>query len=172
MVCHPLLVYPSRLQQHLCLHTDYLSIIWKIKTFWFYHFVGKTNWCDCVYRKTSNVNRECVPEFSGKQIGRIKSVMGTLSFNRNIAMSLSKLVKLNCWAIARRTNLVSGRDESLHLSCSPNVTFIMNHMKLQNMDIIYQAILDRRSGSIWLTNPLTQWAAVTTYLSLMSIPPQ
>lgn len=71
-----------------------------------------------------------LPSFVGKQIGRIKSVIGTRSFNLSSAMSLSKLRKLNFCVIARSTNRVSGRIESLQRSCSPNVTLIMNHMKL------------------------------------------
>ena len=67
----------------------------------------------------------------GKQIGRIKSVIGTRSFKRSKAISLSKFVKLNCCAIARSTKRVSGRTESLHRSCSPKVTLIMNHIKLK-----------------------------------------
>lgn len=71
-----------------------------------------------------------LPWLVGKQIGRIVSVIGTRSFNRNSAMSLSKLRKLNCWAIALSTNRDSGLTLSLHRSCSPNDTFIMNHIKL------------------------------------------
>lgn len=74
-----------------------------------------------------------VPGLVGKQIGRIKSVIGTRSFKRNNAISLSKLVKLNSCAMARNTNLVSGRCASLQRSCSPNVTLIMNHMNLYAM---------------------------------------
>lgn len=66
----------------------------------------------------------------GKQIGRMKSVMGTRSLRRNSAMSLSKLEKLNGCEMARSTKRVSGRVLSSHRSCSPNVTLIMNHIKL------------------------------------------
>lgn len=76
------------------------------------------------------LDRRHAPALVGIQIGRMKSVIGTRSFKRNSAMSLSKLVKLNSWAMARNTNRVSGRSESLQRSCSPNVTLIMNHMNL------------------------------------------
>uniref|UniRef100_A0A182QG48 Uncharacterized protein n=1 Tax=Anopheles farauti TaxID=69004 RepID=A0A182QG48_9DIPT len=68
----------------------------------------------------------------GRQIGRMKSVMGTRSFSRSSAISLSKFRKLNFCAMARNTNRDSGRTESSHRLCSPNVTLIMNHMKLEN----------------------------------------
>lgn len=71
------------------------------------------------------------PVLVGKQIGLIKSVIGILSFNRNRAISLSKFVKLNFCAVTLSTNRVSGRIISLHRSCSPKVTLIMNHMNLQ-----------------------------------------
>ncbi|CAH0673911.1 unnamed protein product [Spodoptera exigua] len=64
----------------------------------------------------------------GKQIGLIVSEIGTLSFNRSKAMSLSKLVRVNLLAMARSTNRVSGRLVALQRLCSPNVTLIMNHM--------------------------------------------
>lgn len=64
-------------------------------------------------------------------MGRMKSVIGTRSFSRNKAMSLSKLEKLNGCEIALKTKRVSGRVLSLHRSCSPNVTLIMNHMNLK-----------------------------------------
>lgn len=73
------------------------------------------------------------PFLLGKQIGRMKSVMGTRSFKRSSAMSLSKLEKLNCWEIALRTNRVSGRFLSSQRSCSPNVTLIMNHINLKQL---------------------------------------
>lgn len=75
--------------------------------------------------------RNYLPRTVGKQMGRMLSVIGTLSFNLNNAISLSKLRKLNDPAIALKTNLDSGRTTSLHRSCSPNVTLIMNHMNLQ-----------------------------------------
>lgn len=72
-----------------------------------------------------------LPLFVGKQIGRIKSVIGTRSLRRKSAISLSKFVKLKVCENARRTKRVSGRTESLQRSCSPNVTLIMNHMNLK-----------------------------------------
>lgn len=82
------------------------------------------------------IYQEFLPLLVGKQIGRIKSVIGTRSFNRNSAISLSKLLKLNFWAIARKTNRDSGLTESLHRSCSPNVTLIINHIKLKKKNNI------------------------------------
>lgn len=57
--------------------------------------------------------------------------IGTRSFRRSKAMSLSKLVRLNLLGIALITKRVSGRDVELQRLCSPNVIFIMNHMKLE-----------------------------------------
>lgn len=70
----------------------------------------------------------------GKQIGRIVSVIGTRSLSRSKAMSLSKLEKLNGCDIARNTKRVSGLVLSSHRSCSPNVTLIINHMKLERQN--------------------------------------
>lgn len=72
-----------------------------------------------------------LPLFLGKQIGLMLSVMGTLSLSLSKAISLSKLRKLKDPAMARRTNLDSGLFVSLHLSSSPKVTLIMNHMNLK-----------------------------------------
>lgn len=68
----------------------------------------------------------------GKQIGLMVSEMGTLSFNRSKAMSLSKLVRVNLLAMARSTKRVSGRVVALQRLCSPNVTLIINHMNLKH----------------------------------------
>lgn len=67
----------------------------------------------------------------GKQIGRMKSVIGTRSLSRNRATSLSKFEKLNGCEMARRTKRVSGRVLSSQRSCSPKVTLIINHIKLK-----------------------------------------
>lgn len=66
----------------------------------------------------------------GKQMGLIVSLRGTLSFSRKSAMSLSKLRKLKSPVNTLTTYLVSA-PLSVHLSCSPNVTLIMNHMNLK-----------------------------------------
>lgn len=88
---------------------------------------GTTTVCVCV---CATFNSSLLGS-DGRQIGRMKSVMGTRSFSRNSAMSLSKFKKLNFCAIALSTKRVSGRTESSHRLCSPNVTLIMNHIKLQ-----------------------------------------
>lgn len=69
----------------------------------------------------------------GKQMGRMKSVIGTRSLSRKRATSLSKFEKLNGCEMARRTKRVSGRVLSSHRSCSPKVTLIINHMKPNKM---------------------------------------
>lgn len=66
----------------------------------------------------------------GKHMGLIVSLRGTLSFSRKSAMSLSKLRKLKSPVNTLTTYLVSA-PLSVHLSCSPNVTLIMNHMNLK-----------------------------------------
>lgn len=76
-----------------------------------------------------------IPFNFGKQIGLIFFVIGTRSFNRKRAMSLSKFRKLKAPATARNTNLDSGLLLSLHLSCSPNVTLIINHMNLKSKSV-------------------------------------
>lgn len=72
-----------------------------------------------------------VPATVGRQIGLIVSESGTLLLSRSKAMSLSKFKKLKDPVIARTTYLVSGADFPKHLSCSPNVTLIINHMNLK-----------------------------------------
>lgn len=80
-------------------------------------------------------NKTNSPSAFGRQIGRMKSVIGTRSLRRSSAMSLSKLVKLKSWTNARRTKRVSGRVVSLHRSCSPNVTRIINQRNLKRIEI-------------------------------------
>lgn len=63
-------------------------------------------------------------------MGLMASLNGTLSLRRNRAMSLSKLRKLKSPVSTLTTYLVSA-PFSIHLSCSPNVTLIMNHMNLK-----------------------------------------
>jgi len=70
------------------------------------------------------------PVLVGRQIGRMVSVIGTLSLSLNRAMSWSKFIKLKSPVMARNTNRLSGFFVSLQRSCSPNVTLIMNHMNL------------------------------------------
>ena len=71
-----------------------------------------------------------LPNIVGKHIGRIVSLNGTLSLRRSSAISFSKFRKLKSPVITRTTYLVSG-PFSIHLSCSPKVTLIMNHMNLK-----------------------------------------
>lgn len=71
-----------------------------------------------------------LPFTVGRHIGRIVSLKGTLSLSRSSAMSLSKLRKLKSPVNTLTTYLVSV-PLSTHLSCSPNVTLIMNHMNLK-----------------------------------------
>lgn len=90
-----------------------------------------------------------IPLTVGRQMGRMLSVIGTRSFSRNRAISLSKLRKLKEPAMALKTNRDSGRIASLHRSCSPNVTLIMNHMNLRKKNEarreIYASISPRKS---------------------------
>lgn len=72
----------------------------------------------------------CLPNDDGRHIGRIVSLNGTLSLRRSSAISLSKFRKLKSPVIIRTTYLVSV-GFSRHLSCSPKVTLIMNHMNLK-----------------------------------------
>lgn len=70
------------------------------------------------------------PLTDGRHMGLMVSLRGTLSLRRNRAMSLSKLRKLKSPVSTLTTYLVSA-PFSVHLSCSPNVTLIMNHMNLK-----------------------------------------
>lgn len=74
-----------------------------------------------------------LPFTDGKQIGLIESDNCTRSLSFNNAISLSKLRKLKSPVNARTTYLVSALYFSSHLSCSPNVTFIMNHINLKKI---------------------------------------
>lgn len=86
------------------------------------------------------------PVLVGRQIGRMVSVIGTLSLSLNRAMSWSKFIKLKSPVKARNTNRLSGFFVSLQRSCSPNVTLIMNHINLLVQIIItlyIQFLFDR-----------------------------
>ena len=85
------------------------------------------------------------PVLLGRQIGRMASVIGTLSFSLNRAMSWSKFIMLKSPVMARNTNRLSGFLVSLQRSCSPNVTLIMNHMNLleQITTLYIQLLFDR-----------------------------
>lgn len=72
-----------------------------------------------------------LPNIVGKHIGRIVSLNGTLSLRRRSAISFSKFKKLKSPVITRTTYLVSGLF-SIHLSCSPKVILIINHMNLKS----------------------------------------
>jgi hypothetical protein len=66
-------------------------------------------------------------------MGLMLAEIGTLSFIRSSAMSLSKLRKVKSWTMARNTKRDSGLLLLSHLSCSPKLTLIMNHMKLEQI---------------------------------------
>lgn len=77
-------------------------------------------------------NFRVLPLTVGRQIGLMFAEIGTLSFIRNSAISWSKLRKVKSWTIARNTKRDSGLLLLSHLSCSPKLTLIMNHIKLQH----------------------------------------
>jgi hypothetical protein len=86
------------------------------------------------------------PVLLGRQIGRMVSVIGTLSLSLNRAMSWSKFMKLKSPVMARNTNRLSGFLVSLQRSCSPNVTLIMNHMNLlEQITTLYMHFLFDRA---------------------------
>lgn len=89
------------------------------------------------FSTAQNRTRRNSPSSLGRQIGRMKSVIGTRSLRRSSAMSLSKFVKLKSWTNARSTKRVSGRTVSLQRSCSPNVTRIINQRNLKGMETIH-----------------------------------
>lgn len=69
-----------------------------------------------------------IPLLSGKQTGRMNWFNGTLSVNLSNAMSLSITLNIDCREMDREMYRVSGEGLLVHASCSPNVTFTINHI--------------------------------------------